>query len=70
MEYHCVITGQVPVLGGGMHVGMRTQTIAVPAGMTRAQVYQQALEALHDDQGWPQNSASIIFFSLEPNTLS
>lgn len=70
MQYHCVITGQMPLHGSALQMGTRAQIVTVPEGMTREQVYRHAVDALHADQGWPPNAASIIFFSLEPNVLA
>ncbi|MET9550561.1 hypothetical protein ABZY36_35450 [Streptomyces sp. NPDC006627] len=62
LEYHWVMTVQTP---GGIF-NTRAAVVTVPAGFTRAAVFQYVHEQFEADYG---SQLTVLFFALQPNQL-
>lgn len=69
VQYHFILTAQRPVLRG-IEVATQSSTASFRPGTTRAEAYTFLLEAFRAKAGWAPNEGSVLFFSLEPDTLA
>jgi hypothetical protein len=65
MEYFIIIT-----LHAGTQSASLAMTVTAPPGATRASLYEHVRQAAISRSGPQFTSATVAFFSAEPNTLA